>query len=77
MSPQAERFLRQKFHLNKVDSIDAKMEQELTTSMRIDLFYQTAVCQLVPEGDGVRVVLSAGNRKSVQFHAGVRYDLEE
>ena len=77
MSPQAERFLRQKFHLNKVDSIDAKMEQELTTSMRIDLFYQTAVCQLVPEGDGVRVVLSAGNRKSVQFHAGLRYDLEE
>ena len=77
MTPQAERFLRQKFHLNKVDSIDAKMEQELTTSMRLDLFYQTAECQLVPEGDGVRVVLSAGERKSVQLHAGVRYDTEE
>ena len=77
MTPQAERFLRQKFHLNKVDSIDAKMEQELTTSMRMDLFYQTAECQLVPEGDGVRVVLSAGNRKSVELHAGVRYDTEE
>ena len=77
MTPQAERFLRQKFHLNKVDSIDAKMEQELTTSMRIDLFYQTAECQLVPQGDGVRVVLSAGERKSVQLHAGARYDTEE
>ena len=77
MTPQAERFLRQKFHLNKVDSIDAKLEQELTTSMRMDLFYQTAECQLVPEGDGVRVVLSAGNRKSVELHAGVRYDTEE
>lgn len=77
MTPQAERFIRQKFHLQKTDSIDAKLEQELTTSMRVDLFYQTAECRLVPEGDGVRVVLSAGNRKSVQLHAGVRYDTEE
>ena len=53
------------------------MEQELTTCMRVDLFYQTAECKLVPEGDGVRVVLSAGDRKSVQLHAGVRYDTEE
>ena len=77
MTPQAERFLRQKFNLNKVDSIDAKLEQAITTSMRIDLFYQTAECRLVPEGDDVRVILSAGNRKSVQLHAGVRYDTEE
>ena len=77
MTPQAERFLRQKFNLNKVDSIDAKLEQAITTSIRIDLFYQTAECRLVPEGDDVRVILSAGNRKSVQLHAGVRYDTEE
>jgi NTE family protein len=31
----------------------------------------------VSEGDGVRVILSAGNRKSVQFHAGFRFDTEE
>ena len=77
MTAPAERFLRQKFHLSRTDSIDAKLEQELTTSMRVDLFYQTAECRLVPEGDGVRVILSAGNRKSVQLHAGVRYDTEE
>lgn len=77
MTPQAERFLKQKFHLQKVDSIDARLEQELTTSMRVDLFYQTAECRLIPEGDGVHVILSAGNRKSVQLHAGVRYDMEE
>ena len=77
MTPQAERFLRQKFHLDKNDSIDAKLEQELTTSMRVDLFYQTAECRLVPEGDGVHVVLTAGNRKSVQLYAGVRFDTEE
>ena len=77
MTPQAERFLSQKFHLNRIDSIDAKLEQELTTSMRLDLFYQSAVCQLVPEGDGVRVVLSAGNRKTLQLNAGARFDSEE
>ncbi len=77
MTPQAERFLRQKFHLQKTDSIDAKLAQELTTCMRMDLFYQTAECRLVPDKNGVRVVLSAGNRKSVQLHAGFRYDTEE
>ena len=49
MTPQAERFLRQKFHLDRTDSIDANLEQELTTSMRVDLFYQTAECRLVPQ----------------------------
>lgn len=72
MTPQDEVFLRQKFNLNKTDSIDASLEQELTTSMRIDLFYQTAECRLTHTDDGVRVTLSAGNRKSVQLHAGVR-----
>ena len=60
-----------------MDSIDAGLEQQLTTCMRVDLFYQTAECRLVPDGDGVHVVLSAGNRKSVQLHAGARYDIEE
>ncbi len=77
MTPQDERFLRQKFHLNKIDSIDADLKLHLTTSMRIDLFYQMAECYLVPDGDGVHVVLAAGNRKSVQLHTGVRYDTEE
>ena len=77
MTPQAERFLTQKFHLVEGGFIDATLMQELTTSMRVDLFYQTAECRLVPEGDGVRAILSAGNRKSMQLHGGVRYDTEE
>ena len=99
MTLQAERFLRQKFQLHDIDnapegveyhdSIDSKLERQLTTTMRVDLFYQTADCRLEPEKrwqtvdgqrtlvDGVRVILSAGNRKSVQLHAGVRYDTEE
>ena len=77
MTPQDEKFLRQKFHLNHTDSIDAKLQQELTTSMRMDLFYQRADCRLNFNPEGVRVVLSAGNRKSVLFHAGFRFDSEE
>ena len=77
MTPQAERFLRQKFHLQKNDSIDAKISQQITTCMRTDLFYQTAECRFVPDGEGVRVIISAGDRKTVQLHAGMRYDTEE
>ena len=98
MTPQDERFLRQKFDIAPMkDYIDAKLEQELTTSMRVDLFYQTAECRILPvklpkaaprslfterdsiwrEADGVRVILTAGERKSVQFRAGFRYDTEE
>ena len=101
MTPQDERFLKEKFNLKpKGGYIDAALMQELTTAMRVDLFYQTAECRLVPEklpevserkihgiwdeadsiwthADGVRVILSAGERKSAQLHAGVRYDTEE
>ena len=106
MTPQAERFLRQKFHLKPtpdgkgVGYIDAQLMQQLTTSMRVDLFYQTAECRVLPvkmpnistrkvhgiypqieaewnEADGVRVILSGGDRKTVQLHGGVRFDTEE
>ena len=49
MTEQDKRFLREKFHLDRIDSIDATLAQELTTSMRVDLFYQTAECRFVPE----------------------------
>ena len=86
MTPHDEHFLRSKFHLRmkdgenknaKNDSIDAKLAQQITTCMRVDLFYQTAECHFVPDGEGVRVIISAGNRKTIQLHAGVRYDTEE
>ena len=61
----------------KGDSIDAKLQQQLTTTMRMDLFYQTAECRLEPEGNGMRVILTAGNRKTNQAYVGLRYDTEE
>lgn len=77
MTAQDERFIRQKHHLNKLDSIDAKLQQQLTTTMRVDLFYQTAECRLVQDGDDMRAILTADGRKSVQLHAGARFDTEE
>lgn len=101
MTSQDEKFLCQKFGLKQGAYVDAALMKEITTSMRIDLFYQTAECRLVPEkmsgqatrmaipgiymekekewdeADGVRMVLTAGSRKSVQLHGGARYDSEE
>ncbi len=77
MTPQTEMFLRQKFHLQKRDSIDADLARQITTCMRTDLFYQTAECRFVPEKNGVRVIIAGGNRKTIQLHAGMRYDTEE
>ena len=77
MTAQDEKFLRTKFHLDKLDSISPALEQQITTSMRIDLFYQTAECKLMPNEEGAQVRLIAGNRKTSQIYAGARYDNEE
>ena len=77
MTPQDERFLKQKFHLDRLDSIDATLEQQITTSIRVDLFYQTAECQLEPTKDGQVLRIIAGHRRRSRFHAGARYDNEE
>lgn len=77
MTPQDERFLKQKFHLDRLDSIDATLEQQITTSIRVDLFYQTAECQLEPTKDGQVLRIIAGQRRRSRFHAGARYDNEE
>ena len=77
MTPQDEQFLRQKFHLNHLDSIDKRDEEQMITSMRVDLFFQSATSQLVKEADGYRLILTAGNRKSTQVNVGLRFDTEE
>ena len=77
MTPQDEDFLKAKFHLNRLDSITTREEEEITTSMRTDLFYQTATSRLVEEKDGYRLVLTAGNRKTSQVNLGFRFDTEE
>ena len=77
MTTEDEKFLRQKFHLSKLDSINASKEQEITTSMRLDLFYNSAECRLIPKDSAYVVRLMAGNRKSPRLYAGLRFDTEE
>ena len=77
MTHQDERFLRGKFSMKPGDSLDVDREQLITTSMRVDLFYQTAECRRIPDGDGMRVVFIAGNRKKMQAYVGFRFDSEE
>lgn len=84
MTPQDIDFLRAKFHLNRLDSITSREEDEITTSMRTDLFFQTATSRLIEERDGTsgmssgyRLVLTAGNRKTSQVNLGFRFDNEE
>ena len=77
MTPQDEAFLTAKFHLNRLDSISTHDEELITTSMRTDLFFQTATSRLVEEADGYRLVLTAGNRKTSQVNIGFRFDNEE
>ena len=78
MTESDENFLRQKFHLSKLDSINAAKEQEITTSMRIDLFYNTAESRLIPTKDSAYVVrLTAGKKRSDRLYVGFRFDTEE
>ena len=77
MTQQDERFLREKFHLKEGDSIDVRKQEQITTAMRMDLFYQNAKSRTVPNGDGYQLILTAGNRKTSQVNAGFRFDTEE
>ncbi|MBR5988658.1 MAG: patatin-like phospholipase family protein [Prevotella sp.] len=77
MTQQDERFLREKFQLKEGDSIDVRKQEQITTAMRMDLFYQNAKSRTVPNGDGYQLILTAGNRKTSQVNAGFRFDTEE
>ena len=66
LTEQDKRFLKQKFHLDRVKVIDAELEQQLTTSMRVDLFYQTAECRVDPAKLPKPVIRSLEFRDSVK-----------
>ena len=77
MTASDEKFLRDKFHLNRLDSISPRDEELLTTAMRMDLFFRSATSRLVEEDDGYRLILTGGSRKSSQVNVGFRFDTEE
>jgi len=77
MTENDQRFLTDKFRLNRLDSISPRIEELITTSMRMDLFYRSATSRLVEKDDGYQLVLTAGNRKTSQLNVGFRFDTEE
>jgi NTE family protein len=77
MTASDEKFLTDKFHLNRLDSISPREEALLTTAMRMDLFYRIATSRLIEEGDGYRLILTGGSRKTSQVNVGFRFDTEE
>ncbi|MBQ6749467.1 MAG: patatin-like phospholipase family protein [Bacteroidaceae bacterium] len=76
-TPHDEHFIREKFHLDRCDSIDAKQESRIATSMRVDLFYQNADVHTELDSVGYKLIIAAGNKKTSQVHIGFRFDTEE
>lgn len=72
-----EQFLRSKFRLHDIDSIDAQTAERIATSMRVDLSYDKAASRFVPESGSYRVVFVAGEKKRGDVNIGMRFDSEE
>ena len=84
MTSSDEYFLRTKFRLKEGDSIDAERANLITTSIRLDLFYQSADFQMeenaidMPDGTkAARITFLAGEKKPNKMNVGIRFDNEE
>lgn len=77
MTAHDEKFLRVKFHLSEGDSINLKEAEQITTSMRMDLFYNHADYELNKKKDGYQITFEAGKKKTAQLSLGARFDNEE
>ena len=84
MTSSDEYFIRTKFKLREGDSIDAERANLITTSIRLDLFYQSANFNIennaIDMADGTkaaRITLIAGEKKTNKMSVGIRFDKEE
>jgi NTE family protein len=84
MTPGDVLFITRKFRLKEADSIDTYRANLITTSIRLDLFYESADFHVEPNAidmpDGTkaaRVVFIAGEKKPNKMSVGIRFDNEE
>ena len=84
MTPSDEYFIRTKFKLREGDSIDTERVNLIITSIRLDLFYESADFHIesnaVDMADGTkaaRITLFAGEKKPNKMSVGIRFDNEE
>ena len=84
MMPRDEQFIRRKFRLKEGDSIDTYRVNLITTSIRLDLFYESADVHVepniidMPDGSkAARINFVAGPKKPNKMSVGIRFDNEE
>ena len=84
MTPGDVLFITRKFRLKEADSIDTYRANLITTSIRLDLFYESADFHIEPNAidmpDGTkaaRVGFIAGPKKPNKMSVGIRFDNEE
>ena len=77
-------FIRRKFQLKEGDSIDSERANLIITSIRLDLFYQSADIHVEPDAvnmpDGTkaaRITFIAGEKQPNKVNVGIRFDNEE
>ena len=84
LTKQDEFFLRTKFKLHEGDSIDNDRINLITTSIRLDLYYQSAdfhvednIINLADGTKADRITLIAGEKKPNKMSLGIRFDNKE
>ena len=84
MTSSDESFIRSKFMLREGDSIDTERANLIATSIRVDLFYQSADFHFernaITMADGTRaakITFIAGEKKPNKMSLGIRFDTEE
>jgi NTE family protein len=84
MTPSDASFIRTKFKLKEGNTIDTERIHLITTSICMDLFYQSADFHVdndaveMPDGTkATRIKFFAGEKKTNKMNVGVRFDTEE
>ncbi len=84
LTSQDEHYLRSKFRIHSGDSIKREIADNITTTMRQDLFFQTASYRIEPNAVelddgtmGARLIFTGGEKRANQINVGARFDNEE
>lgn len=70
-------YLQRKFHLKRLSSISTEQAELVTTSMRLDLYYQNASYRVDSTANGYDLTFIAGEKTTIQAALGMRFDNEE
>lgn len=72
-----QRYIAHKFKLNKRDSIQVNLLDQIANTMRADLYYNDADCYITPTENGERLHIASKGQKDAKASLGLRFDTEE